>query len=218
MNGFGGDAVAEIRKREFDAITPEQLLEGIRADFEERQYLWSGDIDTELYSEACRFTDPTISFQGLSKFESNMRNLKPIVDALVPEEQRRCVLRDIQLEESGEVVAKWSMIGSVSLPWSPRINVGGKTRYTPGEDGRIKSYFEQWDIPASEALGQLLRPTKSDEVEHWPGQFLGAAPPQPKRVARTPVSAVLLPGFGNDAIDYAEPWLQLLDLLHVPFA
>ena len=91
--------MAENRTREFDAISPEQLLEGIRADFEERQYLWSGNIDTELYSEACRFTDPTISFQGLSKFESNMRNLKPVVDALIPEETRRCVLRDIQLQD-----------------------------------------------------------------------------------------------------------------------
>ena len=134
-----------------------------------------------------------------------MRNLKPIVDALVPKETRRCILRDIQLEESGEVVAKWTMLGKVSLPWSPRINVGGKTRYTPGEDGRIESYFEKWDIPAGEALGQLLKPTSSEEVEHWPDQLLGASPPEPKHVAKTSVSAVLFPGFGNDAIDYSEP-------------
>ncbi|CAE7277379.1 unnamed protein product [Symbiodinium microadriaticum] len=205
VNSFGNGAVAGERSREFDAISPEQLLEGIRADFEERQYLWSGEIDTELYGESCSFTDPTISFQGLSKFESNMRNLKPIVDALVPKETRRCILRDIQLEESGEVVAKWTMLGKVSLPWSPRINVGGKTRYTPGEDGRIESYFEKWDIPAGEALGQLLKPTSSEEVEHWPDQLLGASPPEPKHVAKTSVSAVLFPGFGNDAIDYSEP-------------
>ncbi|CAE7338561.1 unnamed protein product, partial [Symbiodinium pilosum] len=212
VNSFGGNDVAENRTREFDAISPEQLLEGIRADFEERQYLWSGNIDTELYSEACRFTDPTISFQGLSKFESNMRNLKPVVDALIPEEMRRCVLRDIQLQDNGEVVAKWAMVGKVSLPWSPRINVGGKTRYTPGADGRIESYFEKWDIPAGEALAQLLKPTQSDEVDHWPDQLLGAPPPKPSRVAPASVPAVLLPGFGNDAIDYAEPLGQDTDV------
>ena len=122
VNSLGGsDDMAAERAREFGSISPEQLLEGIRADFEDRQYLWSGDIDTELYSDGCRFTDPTISFQGLSKFESNMRNLKPVVDALVPEETRRCVLHDIQLEDSGEVVAKWTMVARICFCGSPRV-------------------------------------------------------------------------------------------------
>ena len=193
-----------IPPRQFARIESQQLLDGIRADFEERQYLWSGDIDPELYDEECTFTDPTISFQGLSKFQSNMRSLIPIVDALVPKERRKCVLREIQLQKTGEVTAKWRMVGDVQLPWSPRIDIGGRTTYTPGNDGRIQSYSEQWDIGAGEALAQLITPRK-EVVDHWPMQLDGAPPPKPSVVfQKQPV--VLLPGFGNDAKDYAAPW------------
>ena len=89
VNGLAGGEAPRIPPRKFEKIESNQLLEGIRADFEERQYLWSGDIDLELYDEDCTFTDPTISFEGLSKFQSNMRSLTPIIDVLVPKEQRK---------------------------------------------------------------------------------------------------------------------------------
>ena len=47
-------------------VTPEELLDGVRADYEERMYLWTGDIDPNLYDEDCTFTDPTLSFKGLA--------------------------------------------------------------------------------------------------------------------------------------------------------
>lgn len=203
INGLVGGEAAAIPPRKFERIESQQLLEGIRADFEEKQYLWSGDIDLELYDEDCTFTDPTISFQGLSKFQSNMRSLNPIVDALVQKERRRCVLQDIKLEETGEVIAKWRMVGDVQLPWSPRIDIGGRTKYTPGSDGRIQSYSEQWDIDAGEALAQLIQP-KKEAVDHWPMQLEGAPPPKPEVVFQK-LPVVLLPGFGNDAKDYVEP-------------
>ena len=206
VNGLVGGEAAAIPPRKFERIESQQLLDGIRADFEERQYLWSGDIDLELYDEDCTFTDPTISFKGLSKFLSNMRSLNPIVDALVQKERRRCILQDIKLEETGEVIAKWRMVGDVQLPWSPRIDIGGRTKYTPGSDGRIQSYSEQWDIDAGEALAQLIQP-KKEAVDHWPMQLEGAPPPKPEVVFQK-LPVVLLPGFGNDAKDYAVSWLQ----------
>jgi len=212
INGLVGGEAAAIPPRKFERIESQQLLEGIRADFEEKQYLWSGDIDLELYDEDCTFTDPTISFQGLSKFQSNMRSLNPIVDALVQKERRRCVLQDIKLEETGEVIAKWRMVGDVQLPWSPRIDIGGRTKYTPGSDGRIQSYSEQWDIDAGEALAQLIQP-KKEAVDHWPMQLEGAPPPKPEVVFQK-LPVVLLPGFGNDAKDYVASWLQAHDENH----
>ncbi|CAK9026089.1 unnamed protein product [Durusdinium trenchii] len=203
VNGVMGGEAPPLPQRRFDKIGSQQLLEGIRADFEERQYLWSGDIDLELYDEDCSFTDPTISFQGLSKFQSNMRSLAPIVDTLVPKEKRRCILRDIKLD-NGEVFAKWRMVGDIQLPWSPRIDIGGQTRYSPGTDGRIQTYFEQWDIDAGEALAQLVQPRR-EAVDHWPMQLDGAPPPKPAILFNEPQPVVLLPGFGNDARDYSEP-------------
>jgi len=210
VNGVmgGEEAPDEPRARRRESVTPEELLEGIREDFEERQYLWSGDIDPELYDEACTFTDPTLSFRGLGAFERNIRNLRPILDAVVPDERRRCILRGLEREAGprGRVLAEWTMVGDVSLPWGPRIRLSGRTAYTPGRDGRIVSYDEQWDISAGEALLQLLRPAPGpDAAQHWPGRLDGVPPPAPGVQLDDPPPFVMLPGFGNDAVDYVEP-------------
>eukprot|EP00953_Heterococcus_sp_UTEX-ZZ885_P016795 9428-Heterococcus_DN1.PRE.1 len=65
------------------AITPEALLQGIKGDYE-RAYLWTGRIDDTLYCEECTFTDPTLSFKGLSTFKRNVASLRPLVIKLVP--------------------------------------------------------------------------------------------------------------------------------------
>ncbi len=35
-------------------LTPGELLEAIREDYVDRNYLWSGDIQPEIYEDACR--------------------------------------------------------------------------------------------------------------------------------------------------------------------
>lgn len=211
VNGVMGEGSASLapRARAMQSITLEHLLEGIRADFEERQYLWSGDIDPELYDEACTFTDPTLSFQGLDKFERNIRNLRPILNSLLPEQDRQCILRHLELDKaSGKIFAEWTMVGDLALPWRPRILLRGKTAYTPGPDGRIVSYDERWDISAGQVLLQVLVPGSAGTAaaaEHWQGRLLGAAPPEPRVRLSSAPSFVILPGFGNDAVDYVEP-------------
>lgn len=44
-------------------LSPAALHDGVRADFGERCYLWTGDISAELYDADCSFTDPTLSFK-----------------------------------------------------------------------------------------------------------------------------------------------------------
>lgn len=46
---------------------------------------------------------------------------------------------------------------------------------------------------------------ESTGPEFWAGRLQGAAPPQPRVVLRDSPPFVILPGFGNDAIDYMEP-------------
>ena len=46
-----------------------------------------------------------------------------------------------------------------ALPWRPRLDLDGRTRYTlGGEGGRISSYDEAWAITPSEALWMLVKP------------------------------------------------------------
>lgn len=57
-------ALTTRRPPRSSALAPRALLRGIRADFEEREYLWSGQITEDLYDDDCSFSDPTLSFEG----------------------------------------------------------------------------------------------------------------------------------------------------------
>ena len=223
VNSLGGaEQASEPRQREFESLTTDVMLEGLRRDFVENEYLWSGKIDPELYDEDAIFTDPTLSFSGLATFEKNLENLDPWIERFVPPSQRSVELKSLRLLEEEEgggepvIEAEWRMLGDLALPWKPRLDLDGRTRYTlGGAGGRISSYDEAWAISPAAALAMLVTPYKAgaDEavaagVAHWPGQLEGAAAPTPAVVLTDAPPFVVLPGFGNDAIDYVAPLEQ----------
>ena len=157
------------RQRERDMITPLEVMEAIRSDFVDRCYLWTGDIETEIYDEECVFTDPTLQFRGLGRFERNMEALRPIVKRFV-ENDRYVELEKIYIaldaeDDDAVVYAEWRMYGRLKLPWRPVIDVRGKTRYTldttERAGGRIVRYDEEWRITARQALMQLITPGRT---------------------------------------------------------
>ena len=213
VNLQGGRSEADLapRARQFETLSGAAVKEGLAVDFG-NEYLWSGKITPELYDEDCVFTDPTLSFAGLRTFEANLANLDFWIESLVPESRRRVDLFDLALVPgpTDRVRAKWRMLGALRLPWGPVLDLNGTTTYTLGGDGgRISSYDETWEMTAGDALGQLLRPgatTRIKEPPFWPGRATGAAPPAPGVTfgAGAP-TFVVLPGFGNDKVDYSEP-------------
>jgi Uncharacterized conserved protein (DUF2358) len=141
-------------------LTPSEILDGVVGDFR-NGYLFSGKIDTEIYDEQCVFTDPTLSFKGLSTFERNIKAIKPALDFFVGDSM--VVLYDCKIDlEVKEIKALWRMSGDIKLPWKPRIELTGNTvlSYDADKGGRIVDYYERWDLPAATALLQLLQPSK----------------------------------------------------------
>ena len=143
--------------------SPEQLLERIRDDYVENNYLWTGDIDLSAFEEDCQFTDPTLTFTGRDKFVSNVSNLRPIVDALIEPGGCASKLLDISLnKEEGYVQSRWNMVGDLTgLPWKPRIDVIGRTKFwynahNTDKGVRVRFYDEEWEMPAAKALLQLV--------------------------------------------------------------
>ena len=132
--------------------SPEELLERIRKDYVERNYLWTGDLDIDCFFNDCVFTDPTISFVGTDKFTENTQNLVPLVEKFA--ENYKSELISISLgnnpnnndsdsdsdkhttntsmsegnDEDGMFVeSRWRMVGSLTrsplLFWKPKIDV-----------------------------------------------------------------------------------------------
>ena len=62
---------------------PSALAADIAREFTEAKYLWTGDINPEMYDLYCAFTDPTLSFVGLETFQRNLANLQPVLSRLV---------------------------------------------------------------------------------------------------------------------------------------
>lgn len=98
VNAMSGSAPPPApRERAQASLDGAAMLAGLRADFEEHEYLWSGKITAELYDEDCVFTDPTLSFGGLATFERNLANLDPWIERFVPPGARSCELKKIEL-------------------------------------------------------------------------------------------------------------------------
>jgi len=80
---FGKPPPPPVPARVQVQVSPAELLAGLKSDFVDREYLWSGSITPELYGEDCAFSDPTLSFTGLSTFLENIRNLDPVLERCV---------------------------------------------------------------------------------------------------------------------------------------
>lgn len=163
----------------------EELLDRIRKDYVDRNYLWTGDLDLDCFVPDCVFTDPTISFVGTDKFTENTQNLVPIVEAFAQE--YRSDLLSIELgsgkssmgsnDGDGDEVyveTRWNMVGSLTaspwLFWKPKIDVIGRTKFwfrkesSESDDSsstsgyKVYFYDESWEVPAWKALLQIVTP------------------------------------------------------------
>lgn len=137
----------------------EELSARIRDDYTENNYLWTGKLDLACFDMACKFADPTLSFQGTDTFQRNTENLVPLVERFVENDQS--ILLEIRTTPD-YVETRWNMIGELnSLFWRPKIDVIGQTKFWFQSDGtyfRVYDYDEKWEIPAYQALLQLVTP------------------------------------------------------------
>jgi hypothetical protein len=107
----------------------------------------------------CVFTDPTLSFKGLSTFKRNLASLAPLVDRFLDETDVQLLSSELD-ESSSCVVARWRMRGTFVFPWRPELDIQGRTQFTYDESAgnRVVRYDETWNVPASQALLQLVKP------------------------------------------------------------
>lgn len=136
----------------------EELQSRIRDDYVVNNYLWTGKLDLDCFQEGCRFTDPTLTFEGTDTFQQNTDSLVPIVERFV--ENCQSVLLDIRSTDQ-YVETRWNMVGELNgLFWKPKIDVIGRTKFwfDPSDNFRVFFYDESWEIPAYQALLQLVTP------------------------------------------------------------
>lgn len=159
-NGWTVNPTVELEGIKDDRlpISPIDLRSGIRNDFESG-YLFSGKIDPNLYDYDCEFTDPTLTFKGLTTFQKNIQAIQPLIKRFIGANLVTLYSLEQSTTQEKQIVAKWRMEGNIELlPWRPVIDVQGVTAYSYGDSGRIKSYFEEWTVEPAKALLGLFKP------------------------------------------------------------
>ena len=106
------------------ARTVEMLERRIADEFRMKEYIWTGDIDVDLFSLKCVFTDPTLSFTGLETFRDNLESLQPSLRRIAPEGKRRVELRECGKDEDS------TTLSSPNGEWSATCNCRGDRKST----------------------------------------------------------------------------------------
>jgi len=112
-------------------------------------------MPTEVFSDDCRFVDPTTSVTGLSRYVAAL-------DVLFDPAESSVTLTSAEVVAPRQVLAKWTLGGRLKLPWRPVIPAfAGTALYTLGEDGLVVEQRETWSVSAAAALLQTLTPSFS---------------------------------------------------------
>lgn len=119
-------------------------------------YLITGDIDSRLFDDNCRFVDPTNDVASLSRYRTALSLLfdadvgqsvtllgQPVIDV-----DRRAISASLRVSP-----------GILKLPWRPRIRAfDTNITWYVGNDGVVREQTQQWSISAVDALLQTFTP------------------------------------------------------------
>ena len=146
--------------------TVQELQERISKDYTDRNYLWTGNLDLACFDDDCVFQDPTLKFESTATYTQNVQSLVPIVDQWCANTKSILLSSDLN-EAEGYVQTRWNMVGDIKLFWKPQINVIGRTKFwykkkqqdnVSSSSPKVYFYDEEWEIPAFQALLQLITP------------------------------------------------------------
>lgn len=140
----------------FDALAPRLLKAATEGATGRGGYLVTGDIDAAIFSDDCRFVDPTNDVSSLARYS---RALTLLFDADAANQTVQLV--DSRVDARARLITATLHIsdGILKLPWRPRIrNFDATITWTVGPDGLVHEQRQTWSISAAEALRETFTP------------------------------------------------------------
>lgn len=102
---------------------------------------------TENYAENVRFKDPLTSFEGISKYRSNVDMLgsRTLLGKFLFEDAS-IVLHAIDQVDDKTIQTRWTLsVTMKGLPWRPRLKFSGISIYTLNDKLLIQNQVDYWD-------------------------------------------------------------------------
>ena len=142
----GGAKRTGLTSTEIAAILKDDLVQG--------QYFVTGNLTREIFSDRCRFQDPTNDVTGLSRYLTALGLLFDPSDSFVE-------LLKIEITGPNTIETDGTLQGYLKFPWHPRVDpYAFHTTYTlDASSGLIVDQSQTWSISGAKAIAETFTPT-----------------------------------------------------------
>ena len=121
----------------------------------ELPHLFETDLSYDIYSKDIYFKDPVNTFKGKFNYRIIFWTLrfhgKLFFSSLYFD------LHEIEQTDADEIVARWTVRGTLRVPWNANILFNGYSTYKLSPDGKIYEHIDTWDRSPGEILRQFFR-------------------------------------------------------------
>ena len=137
------------------AVTPDELVQIVKADFTDRKYLVTGQLTKEVYSDHCHFADERDDFGdiGLDRWAGAVNFL------FIGEKSKLALTGPVEYDEAKRTITftGWRQVDVFRLPGSPHTPVfTGHTVLTLDPvDNIIIDHKESWDSAPDEVSSKI---------------------------------------------------------------
>lgn len=139
-----------------EAMAPSTELSRAIATLEQDlPQLFERDLAYDIYAADIHFSDPLSHFQGLRSYRLIFWSLR--FHARLFFTQIQFDVQRVQPRGAGQVVADWTVVGQLRLPWRPQLCFNGQSTYTLNGEGLICRHVDTWDQAPRAILQQFFR-------------------------------------------------------------
>ncbi len=123
--------------------------------------LFEKDISYDIYTGDILFKDPISKFKWKFNYRIIFWTLRFHAGLFFTE--IFFDLHDVYQLDENTILAKWTVRGTLRVPWKAKIFFNGYSNYKLNQDGLIHEHIDTWDRKASEILRQFFR--KGEELK-----------------------------------------------------
>lgn len=136
----------------------ERVIQTLKTDL---PTLFRTDLSYGIYTQDISFRDPVNQFKGklnyriifwTLRFHGQLFFTKLYFD-----------LHDVRQVAKDIILAKWTVRGTLRVPWKARVFFNGCSTYKLTQDGLIYDHVDTWDRTPSEILKQFIRREANNE-------------------------------------------------------
>ena len=130
----------------------EQAVNTLKTDL---PTLFEQDISYDIYTKDIYFQDPVNKFKGKINYRIIFWTLRFHAQLFFTE--IHFDLHEVAQTASDTILAKWTVRGTLRVPWKARIFFNGYSTYKLNTEGLIYEHIDTWDRKPGEILKQFIR-------------------------------------------------------------